>query len=749
MSTTNHKEYYESLYYNTLKMGATRNGIKVRKGTKKDKLIENILAYDEVNKVSIKQWLENRDKMSEEERAIEDLKFVEAEKASKAPKSKVSTKTKEAKLSKTTETTLIKTTKTKEVKVSDKTKTLEFDVVAESTQEIKKRGRKSKAEKTQEIAAQGDVNPLAKDVEEEYLPFSDTDYKRATYYKVYSPEQLWLFTIDQLRVLARIYNISALESKDRVTLMKAIAAKQYSKEFLKKVDEVLKPRKRFIAKNRLVALKNKNYVIEGYVVEVKSQVYKIQLSKKTELPFIGSVFEIEVDNNEVRLLEVAEILSEDLITGFVLGLEAGIKIGSFAKSKNQPYSLPISEAILGRIIDPVGRILDDPTHLISGEKYAPLINDAKVAKDRYKVYPKTEILETGIKVIDVLLPIALGGKTGLLGGAGVGKTVVVQELINTFIKHHDGVSVFSGIGERIREGHELWQEAKELGFIDKTTFIFGQMNESPGLRLQSGFTGVKVAEYFRNNLGKNVLLFIDNIFRYLQAGSEVSSLLEKTPSAVGYQPYLVTQIGKLQERINSNVDGDITSIQAMYIPADDFTDPAAVAAFAHFDSTIILSRKLAAEGFYPAVDPLASSSKLLSTKFTSKTHIDTAKETIQILEKNKSLEDIINILGFDSLTDADKNTVRIGRRLRQFLTQPFVVSEKFTGQKGVFVPLKESIKGIRKILSGELNEIPEHYFSYVGTIDTVIEKWNDYQATAEIDSEVNADATATLESSVL
>lgn len=263
------------------------------------------------------------------------------------------------------------------------------------------------------------------------------------------------------------------------------------------------------------------------------------------------------------------------------------------------------------------------------------------------------------------------------------------------------------------------------------------MNESPGLRLQSGFTGVKVAEYFRNNLGKNVLLFIDNIFRYLQAGSEISSLLGKSPSAVGYQPYLVTQIGKLQERINSNVNGDITSIQAMYIPADDFTDPAAVAAFAHSDSTIILSRKLASEGIYPAVDPLISSSKLLSTKFTTKTHIDTAKEVIKILERNKSLEDIINILGFESLTEADKNTVRIGRRIKQFLTQPFVVSEKFTGQKGVYVPLKHAINGVRKILLGELNHIPEQYFAYSGTIDDVIESFtaSTSKETAEIASE--------------
>ncbi|OYD27023.1 F0F1 ATP synthase subunit beta [Mycoplasma testudineum] len=487
--------------------------------------------------------------------------------------------------------------------------------------------------------------------------------------------------------------------------------------------------------------------MEGYVVEVKSQVYKIELTKAKESPTIGSVFEIEV-GSEVRILEIAEVINEKLVAGFILGKESGITIGSFAKSKNQPYSLPISESLLGRIIDPVGRILDDPSHSIKGELYAPAVPEATKTRDRYKVLPKTAILETGIKVIDVLLPIPSGGKTGLLGGAGVGKTVVIQELINTFIKHHDGVSVFSGIGERIREGHELWMEAKELGFLDKTTFVFGQMNESPGLRLQSGFTGIKVAEYFRSNHGKDVLLFIDNIFRYQQAGSEVSALLEKTPSAVGYQPYLVSQIGRLQERINSNTDGAITSIQAMYIPADDFTDPAAVSAFAHFDSTIILSRKLAAEGLYPAIDPLASSSNLLSTRFTTKTHIEVARETIRILDENKRLEDIINILGFDALPEEQKETVLKGRRIKQFLTQPFVVSEKFTGTPGVFVKLKDSIAGIREIQSGALNHIPENYFAYVGTIEEVKAKYAQYEKSIKKEETTVEDITGEIDTAI-
>lgn len=367
--------------------------------------------------------------------------------------------------------------------------------------------------------------------------------------------------------------------------------------------------------------------------------------------------------------------------------------------------------------------------------YAPTLVTEHKTEDRYKIIPKSEILETGIKVIDVLLPIPKGGKTGLLGGAGVGKTVVVQELINTFISHHNGLSVFTGIGERIREGHELWKEAKELGFLSKTAFIFGQMNESPGLRFRSGFTGIKVAEYFRNNLGKSVLLFMDNIFRYVQAGSEISTLLDKTPSAVGYQPTLFSEMGKLQERINSTVDGDITSIQAMYIPADDFTDPAAVAAFAHFDSTIILSRQLAAEGIYPAVDPLSSSSKLLSTKFTSKRHIEIAKKTIQIIEKTKSLEEIINILGFDALIKKDKMTVRIGRRIKQFLTQPFIIAEKFSGIPGKFVSLEDSLDSMEQILSGKLNHIPVSDFAYIGTVDEAVAKYEEAQKnlkTAEV-----------------
>ncbi|CAC13409.1 ATP SYNTHASE BETA CHAIN [Mycoplasmopsis pulmonis] len=693
---TTNKNSYKDYHFNTLKAASNKVGLKIKKGTKRNKLIENILKHDlEFPENTVLAFL-----LSPESSAS-----LQKESASKAKIVKEVTKIAKEKAS---------SKKVKVVKNLLEDEKPEPVVVQEETKEIES-------------------------------SFSDYDYKKMTAYKIYSPENLALLTYDQLVVLAKVHKIFKPENKTKQSLIAAIAERQYTDDFRRKSEEIMKPRAKFKARNPLKPLEDKAYVLEGIVVEVKSQVYKIKLTLVKEKPIINALFEIQTEQGQTRLLEISDILSDSLVAGYVLGREQGIEIGSFARSKNNPYSIPISEKLLGRIIDPVGRILDDPTHPLVGKQYAPMIETESKQTEKYKVFPKTQILETGIKVIDVLLPIPSGGKTGLLGGAGVGKTVVVQELINTFIKHHDGVSVFSGIGERIREGHELWEEAKELGFLDKTTFIFGQMNESPGLRLRSGFTGVKVAEYFRNNLGKNVLLFMDNIFRYMQAGSEVSSLLEKTPSAVGYQPMLVSEIGKLQERINSNNDGDITSIQAMYIPADDFTDPAAVAAFAHFDATIILSRQLAAEGLYPAVDPLVSSSKLLSTKFTSTRHINIAKETIAILEKSKSLEDIINILGFDALSEADRKTVRIARIIRKFLTQPFVVSEKFTGQKGVFVTLNDALRGMERILTGEFNHIPETYFAYVGTIEEALEKYEydnkEEEAKLMVKEEISQEAT--------
>ncbi len=551
-------------------------------------------------------------------------------------------------------------------------------------------------------------------------------------YKIYLPENLALMTDSQLNIICDIHNILQMNRPNKIGMIKAILLAQTDIKFIRKTLSIEQKQAKFIPTNPVLPMEDRPVVIKGMIVEVKSQVYKIQIVKASEKPSVGSIFEIILENGQRRVLEISDIKTDKLVLAFVLGKEDGLTIGTYLESKNQPYSLKISEKILGRVVDPIGRILDEPNFKLSGKLYTPMQVAEKLEKQRYNIIPKSEILETGIKVIDILLPIPKGGKTGLLGGAGVGKTVIVQELINTFIKHHDGLSVFTGIGERIREGHELWQQAKELGFLDKTTFIFGQMNESPGLRFRAGFTGVKVAEYFRNNLGKSVLLFIDNIFRYVQAGSEISTLLEKTPSAVGYQPTLVSEMGKLQERINSTLEGDITSIQAMYIPADDFTDPAAVAAFAHFDSTIILSRQLAAEGIYPAVDPLASSSKLLSKKYVSQKHINVAKSTIKFLEKLKSLEDIINILGFDSLTENDKKNVRIGKRIKRFLTQPFIIAEKLSGVKGKFVSLEDSLSSMSRILSGELNHIPELMFSYVGAVEEVISKYD-----SKLDAETN------------
>ena len=461
----------------------------------------------------------------------------------------------------------------------------------------------------------------------------------------------------------------------------------------------------------------KNVVIEAQIIEVKTQVYKLKIKSAKESVAIGSVFYTTHPTNPT-LIEVCEIINHQYVAGFVLGDESDLKVGTKLISRNQPYSIKIGAKSLGRVLNPIGQPLDDPTHQLEGDWYEPLTSPT----NSYQILPKSQLLETGIKVIDLLAPLAKGGKAGLFGGAGVGKTVIVQELINTFIKKHDGIAVFAGIGERIREGQELWEEAKQLGFIDKTTFIFGQMNESPGIRVRSAFSAIKHAEYFRANLGKSVLLFMDNIFRYVQAGSELSALLERTPAAVGYQPTLVSEVGQLEERINSTTAGDITSIQAVYVPADDLTDPAPVAITAHFDATIILSREMAAQGLYPAIDPLASSSKLLSEKFTTKDHSEIAKQVVEILKKLIKLEEIVAVLGYDALIESDKKILKIGKRLRYFLTQPFVVSEKFSGIKGQHVALEDSLKGFAAILSGAYNDIPELLFQNVGTIDDVINK---------------------------
>ncbi|MGL5522172.1 MAG: MMOB1670 family gliding motility ATPase complex subunit [Metamycoplasmataceae bacterium] len=669
---TERKAFLRKLTLSNLKKAARLGKIDGISNAKKETIIKKILQYDKLNDNKILNTLSQ---------AIENNNTMKANTST----STTTVKVEKAKTKTKTVTLRVKESKTGELKVAESTK----------VGEINKEEGKSFEAKTSESK-----------------------------FKIYLPEQLALMNIPQLDVICDFHNIVAQYREDKVSRIKAILQKQTEINFIKRGlvnNKVVS--KAFTPTNPIKPLPAKNVVITGVIIEIKSQVYKIQITKASEKLEIGSVFFTTNKKGERRVLEVTNILTDKIATAFVLGPEEGLGIGIECYSKNQPYSLIINESLLGRVVDPIGRILDEPNFLIKGKEYSPMqINE--IGKNGFDIIPKTQILETGIKVVDLLIPIAKGGKTGLLGGAGVGKTIVVQELINTFIKQYDGISVFAGIGERIREGHELWTEAKDLGFLSKTAFVFGQMNESPGLRFRSALTGVKVAEYFRNNLGKSVLLFMDNIFRYLQAGSEVSTLLDRTPSMMGYQPTLFSEMGLLQERINSTLDGDITSIQAMYIPADDFTDPAAVAAFAHFDSTIILSRQLAAEGIYPAVDPLASSSKLLSSKFTSKRHLNVAKVTIQILEKTKSLDEIINILGFDALVEEDKKIVKIGHRIKQFMSQPLIIAEKYTGVVGKFVPLEDSITSMEKILSGELNHIPSSMFSFVGHINDVVSRYN-------------------------
>ncbi|XP_067660054.1 ATP synthase subunit beta-like [Haliotis asinina] len=412
----------------------------------------------------------------------------------------------------------------------------------------------------------------------------------------------------------------------------------------------------------------------------------------------------------------------------------GIGIGNAAKSDNKGIMIPVGDKVLGRVISVLGDPYDSPLPTKFTQR-AEIMEVTSNDKEKYEISNKTEVLETGIKVIDFLLPIPRGGKVGLLGGAGVGKTVVVQELINTFIKNHDGLSVFTGIGERTREGHELLNEAKELGFIDKTAFVFAQMNEVPGARFRAAYSGVRIAEHMRQTKKKDILLFVDNIFRLVQAGSELSSLLGKLPSAVGYQPTLSSEMGAFQERVGTNEDGAITSVQAVYIPADDLTDPSAVASFAHFDSTIILDRDIAAAGIYPAVNPLESSSSLLNRGYITDAHYESATKVLEILEKNNQLQDIIMILGLDGLTDEDKFVVNVAGRLRNFLSQPFFVAEKFSGSAGKTVPLAETVKSFERILDGEVNHIPERYFLYKGGLDEVIAAYEKDQKKAENEEE--------------
>ena len=418
------------------------------------------------------------------------------------------------------------------------------------------------------------------------------------------------------------------------------------------------------------------------------------------------------------ICEVQQHLGEDRVRAVAMDSTDGLTRGVPAFDTGAPISVPVGPNSLGRLINVTGQTIDGGAQIDS--KYSwPIHRDAPKFED---LSTKAEILETGIKVIDLLEPYSKGGKTGLFGGAGVGKTVVIMELIHNIAMHHGGYSVFGGVGERTREGNDLYLEMKEGGVLDKTVLVFGQMNEPPGARQRVGLTALTFAEYFRDEEGKDVLLFIDNIFRFTQAGSEVSALLGRMPSAVGYQPTLATEMGQLQERITSTKKGSITSVQAIYVPADDLTDPAPAAAFAHLDATTVLSRAISELGIYPAVDPLDSTSRILTPDVVGDEHYQTARGVQNILQQYKDLQDIINILGMDELSDEDKLIVKRARKVQKFLSQPFFVAEQFTGLKGKYVKLEDTIRSFKMILSGECDELPEQAFHMVGAIEEVFEK---------------------------
>ncbi|RKW51056.1 MAG: F0F1 ATP synthase subunit beta, partial [Lachnospiraceae bacterium] len=415
---------------------------------------------------------------------------------------------------------------------------------------------------------------------------------------------------------------------------------------------------------------------------------------------------------------VAQHLGDDIVRTIAMGSTDGLVRGMEARATGAPISVPVGENTLGRIFNVLGEVIDkkEPPKV---EEYLPIHRKAPSFEEQST---QTEILETGIKVVDLLCPYQKGGKIGLFGGAGVGKTVLIQELIRNIATEHGGYSVFTGVGERTREGNDLYHEMTESGVINKTTMVFGQMNEPPGARMRVGLTGLTMAEYFRDKGGKDVLLFIDNIFRFTQAGSEVSALLGRMPSAVGYQPTLQTEMGALQERITSTKNGSITSVQAVYVPADDLTDPAPANTFAHLDATTVLDRSIVEMGIYPAVDPLGSTSRILSPHVVGEEHYEVAQRVQEVLQKYKELQDIIAMLGMDELSEDDKLTVARARKIQRFLSQPFFVATQFTGLDGKYVPLSETIRGFKEILDGKHDDIPEQYFLNAGTIDEVVER---------------------------
>ena len=455
----------------------------------------------------------------------------------------------------------------------------------------------------------------------------------------------------------------------------------------------------------------------GHITQIIGAVLDIKFSQG-HLPEINEAVKVPTGDGTVLTVEVAQHLGDDTVRCIAMGTTDGLVRGMAAEATGAPISVPVGENTLGRIFNVLGEAIDNKP-APEGEAYFPIHRKAPTFEEQST---ETEILETGIKVVDLLCPYQRGGKIGLFGGAGVGKTVLIQELIRNIATEHGGYSVFTGVGERTREGNDLYHEMTESGVINKTTMVFGQMNEPPGARMRVGLTGLTMAEYFRDQGGKDVLLFIDNIFRFTQAGSEVSALLGRMPSAVGYQPTLQTEMGALQERITSTKNGSITSVQAVYVPADDLTDPAPANTFAHLDATTVLDRSIVELGIYPAVDPLASTSRILAPHIVGEEHYNVAQQVQQVLQKYKELQDIIAMLGMDELSEADKLVVSRARRIQRFLSQPFFVATQFTGLEGKYVPVSETIRGFKEILEGKHDDIPEQYFLNAGTIDEVVER---------------------------
>lgn len=459
----------------------------------------------------------------------------------------------------------------------------------------------------------------------------------------------------------------------------------------------------------------------GKVIQVIGPVVDIEFPAE-QLPAIYNAVRIEGESagNKINLIvEVMQHLGDNTVRCVAMSSTDGLTRGMGAIDTEAPIKIPVGKSTLGRVFNVLGQTVDNDPQEVVADDYWPIHRPAPKFDEQET---STQILETGIKVVDLIAPYSRGGKIGLFGGAGVGKTVLIMELIRNIATEHGGYSVFAGVGERTREGNDLWMEMRESGVIEKTALVYGQMNEPPGARMRVGLTGLTMAEYFRDVGGQDVLLFVDNIFRFIQAGSEVSALLGRMPSAVGYQPTLGTDVGALQERITSTKKGSITSVQAVYVPADDLTDPAPAATFAHLDATTVLSRQIAELGIYPAVDPLDSTSRIVDPNIIGEEHYQVARGVQEVLQRYKELQDIIAILGMEELSDDDKLTVSRARKMQRFLSQPFFVAETFTGMSGKYVPLKETIRGFKEILSGKYDDLPEGAFFMVGTIDEVVEK---------------------------